>query len=337
MKTTFGIALDLLVCAALLTGCGPHDPLEKVVFIEDGDFKVTAAETRDAVLLTKAINTFSGRPVKEKQFVKWANSTAFKLIPGLLAKKLLKEEFDAKGVKATPESDQKILAAHNRFMRKRAKSKEELARSFGDLEAFYLRQFDFESRKAAFLDSIEKTSVPTDAQVDERFRLNRERREREEAAQKQAAQKAQEAWEKLNAGESWEEVAKRYNEDPLLSTDYKDNWKMWESIPRTGPYVPEEVSACVRKMKEGEFTKPIETDDGLLIVKVLKVDEVSIDCARINVRLPFFTETPAKDELKRQMTAEAVKDRLMDIVNELREKHNFNYPMGTNITYEIFK
>ena len=121
MKTTFGIALDLLVCAALLTGCGPHDPLEKVVFIEDGDFKVTAAETRDAVLLTKAINTYAGRPVKENRFVKWANSTAFRMIPSLLVNRLLKEEFDAKGVKATPESDQKILAVHNRFMRKRAK------------------------------------------------------------------------------------------------------------------------------------------------------------------------------------------------------------------------
>lgn len=228
MKTTFGIALDLLVCTALLTGCGPHDPLEKIVFIEDGDMKVTAAETRDAVLLTKAINTFAGSPVREKQFVRWANSTAFKLIPGLLAKKLLKEEFDAKGVKATPESDQKILAVHNRFMRKKAKSKEELAKSFGALESFYLRQFDFESRKAVFLEPIEKAAVPTDAQVEGWFNSNKKRREKEQVVYDKAAAKAQEAWDKLNAGESWEEVAKKYNEDPLLSADYKDNWKMWE-------------------------------------------------------------------------------------------------------------
>ena len=337
MKTPFAIALHLLACAMLAIGCYPRDPLEKIVFIEDGEFKVTAAETRDAVLLTKAINAFAGKPFKEKKFVKWANSTAFRIIPGILANRLLKEEFDAKGIKATPESDRKILDAHNRFMRRKAKSKEELAKAFGALEAFYLRQFDFESRKAVFLESIEKTAVPTDEQVEKQFARNREKRAKEDEVQKKAVAKAQEAWDRLNSGESWEAVAKKYNEDPLLSDDYKDYWKMWESIPRTGSFIPEDVAAFARSMKAGEFTKPIETDDGLLIVKVLKIDEDSIDCARINIRLPYFTEVPDKPQLKKQMQAEAVKERMQELISELHGKHTFDYPMGTNITYEIFK
>lgn len=327
----------LIACAVVLSGCGKHDPLEKIVFMEDGDFKVTAAETRDAVLLTRAISTFAGKPIAEKNFVKWANSTAFRTIPGILANRLLKEELDAKGIKATPESDKKILAAHNKFMKKKAKSKEALAKEFGELERFYLRQFDFESRKSVFLDSIEKTVLPTDEKVDEQFKLNSERREREENVQKAAVAKAQEAWDRLKSGESWENVAKKYNEDPLLRADYKDYWKMWESIPRTGSFIPEDVAAFVRSMKEGEFTKPIETDDGLLIVKVLKTENDMIDCARINIRLPYFTDVPDKAQLKEQMTAEAVKERMQELISELHGKHIFNYPMGTNITYEIFK
>lgn len=320
----------------LVASC-TRDPLAKVVFIEDGKTRVTAAEVRDAVLLIRKIQEFAGKPIKEDQFLRWANSAAFRTIPGILGNTLLKEEFDVKHIVATPESDADILAQHNRYMHKKAKNKEELAAEFGELKDIYLRQFDIESRKAAYLASVRESTTLTDEEIDAEYERRKSRRSEEDARYNAALTRGKEAWEKLNGGASWEEVAAQYNEDALLGEDRKDYWKEWEAIPRTGAYIYEEVATQVRRLKDGGYTQPIETDDGLLIVRAVKSDELSIDCARIAIRLPYFTDVPDKPQLKEQMLAEAVNDHLTNLLQELREKHNFTYPMGTNITYEIFK
>lgn len=336
MKTILTLSATLFLETLLIQGCAKRAE-EGVVFIEDGKLRVTEAYTRNAVLLSSKIMELSGKPIAEPKFKSWANSMAFRSIPSLLGSKLIEEEMDARGIKATPESDKKILAAHSKRMRARGASKEELAEKFGDLKDFYLKQFDFESRKAVFLQQLEDEIVLEDAVVDAVYKHNAEKRAEEDGLYKAAFAKAAQAEAKLKEGVNWEDVAKEFNEDGLLVEEYKDNWKEWESIPKTGPYIPENVGVAVRQLKEGEWTEPLETDDGLLIVKVLKIDDLNIDCARINFRLPFFTETPEKPELKEQLKKEMLQEKLEDLIRELHEKHTFTYPMGTNITYEIFK
>lgn len=336
MNNLVRTAVSTIALAMLVASC-TRDPLAKVVFIEDGKTRVTAAEVRDTVLLARKIQEFAGKPIKDEEFVRWANSTAFRSIPGVLGNTLLKEEFDDKHITATPESEANILAKHNRYMRKKAKSKEELAAEFGELKDIYLRQFDIESRRAAYLDSVRNSTTITDAEADAEYERRKSKRAEEDRRYKAALAKGQEAWEKLNSGVSWEDVAAKYNEDILLGEDRKDYWKEWDTIPRTGAYIYEEVAVQVRQLKDGGYTKPIETDDGLLIVRAMKSDDISIDCARILIRLPYFTEVPEKAHLKEQMLAEAVNDHLTNLLQELREKHDFRYPTGTNITYEIFK
>lgn len=336
MKNVTRTAVFAFLLSLFFASC-TRDPLEKVVFVEDGKTKVTAVEVKDAVLLMRKIQEFAGKPIKDDKFVRWANSTAFRTVPGILGNTLLKEEFDRRNIVATPESDAKVLASHNRYMRKKAKSKEELAADFGELKNVYLRQFDIESRKTAYLDSVRKATNITDAEVDAEYKRKKSLRESEDAVYKFALRKGQKACEKLDSGVCWDDVAAEYNEDVLLGDERKDFWKKWDTIPRNGAYIYDDVAAQVRQLKDGEHTKPIETDGGLIIVKAVKSDEASIDCARILIRLPYFTEVPGKEQLKGQMLAEAVNDNLKDLLKELQEKHDFNYPMGTNITYEIFK
>lgn len=332
------IVLGSLVALACVLGCREEaDPLERVVFIKDGSLEVTAAEVRDAVLLSAKINKLSGRPVKEKDFIKWANSTAFRTIPGCLGNHLLREEFDQKNIRATEASDQKILTVHNKFMRQKARSKEELSENFVNLRDFYLRQFDIESRKSAYLDAFAGTIEISDGEVGERMAELQSRHENEVRIFNEATKRGRQAWEALNAGDRWDEVAQKFSEDKLVSKDCANYYREWEFVPKSGPYFPQVVADKVRQLKVGEYTAPLDTEEGLLIVKILGVQDDLISCARIMIRLPVFTEVPEKKQLKENMKKEAVKEHLDDLLDRLKAKHNFSYPMGTNILYEIFK
>lgn len=320
----------------MIGGCGRKDPLDEVVFVDAGEFSVTASEVRDSVLLNKMILEFSGRKVNPQDFVKWANSCAFRAIPGIMGNHLFKIALDEKNIKATEESDRKVLARHSRQMRKKVGTKEELAAIFGTLAEFYLTQFDFESRKTAYLDAFSAAFVITDEEVDDRHEQDVVRHENEMEVYNSATNRGWTAWRDLKNGARWEDIARKYSEDEGQDGSRENYAKFWEMVPKNGSYIPEAVAKAVRSMKVGDFSPPLDTEEGLLIVKVLGDEGNMISTARIMIRLPIFTPVREKGELRKQMLGEAVNEHIRGLLKSQHDRYKFSYPMGTNITYEIF-
>ena len=63
-----------------------------------------------------------------------------------------------------------------------------------------------------------------------------------------------------------------------------DNWKDWMSL-KLSKIEPMDLMVAVSELKPGGYTRPTETDEGLVIVKLLERDDDFCSLARILVRM----------------------------------------------------
>lgn len=344
------------VCALLiLAGCGeknngqqtapvpPASPseaksvqtnLEDVAFAVVNGRPVTAQFVKDTVCIMAKIQGLSTK-MKMKPFGRWSNNRAMKITPGLVQATLFEQELDRRGVQATPDSDAKTLSRYNRILHKKAKNSDELAKLFGDLGPAFKRQFVRESRFAAFYATIPELQV-NEADIASLYNSVSNQIERCRAINEKAHQKIDRAWEALNAGESWENVATNYTEDALLEPSYADNWTDWMSAA-VEKLEPLELAQAVSAMKIGGYTKPIETDEGLIIAKVVEKEGDFVSLARILVRSAQDVKIPDREEAEQLILKGKTDNFHLEFQAELAKKAKIEYPLGRKFIYKIWE
>lgn len=337
LAVCLSLALAPTILALALGGCQPADPLAKVVFLKAGDVTVTAKDAKDAAEFLAAAQAAAGKPLADKKRVRWINNRAMKVTPSLLSGALIDRELQKRGVTPSPAAVETVLSRYRKTVRKPKATVDEIASAFGDYEKYFRRQFARECRLEQYLSTCEGI-VPTDedlaiieAQLKGRIAANA-------AEDAQAKKRGDAAWQRLKSGESWAAVAKDCSEDKLLYGDDCDYANEWETILPKHFYL-EEVAKALPGMKAGEFTKPIETDEGLVIVKVLGTegegDDVQYRCARILIRLKVKMELPERAGLKKQLERENRDEAQRELLGEIRKTVAYEYPMGTNFTYQV--
>lgn len=323
----------VFLCTAI--GCAPSDPLAKVEFIRAGDICVTAADTRDAVLLLAEIRRLSGHPVKETDFPKWANRTAMRIVPSLLSSAQLEREFQRIGLATTPEAEAIVLKRFQTQTRHPTNTLDQLAAAFRGSGKSFRRQFANESKMESYFLSNKDCQV-TDEEVEvaeAQMRTAAKKTEQDNAA---AKKRGEEAWKSLKAGEDWSVVARKYSEDKLLYGKDCNYDREWETFAPKNFYLKEVAEAVVGK-KPGEFTRPVDTDEGLVIVKVVSVENDQYTCVRILIRLRYNVEIRSRKALKEELVWQKRKDAQLNLLRALREKVSIEYPLGTNFCYKIWE
>ena len=338
---TLAIALSMAACRKENQEVSQTDEhvsisntLDSVAFcVVDGE-RITAAFVRDTVLLTVKVAELGGQKMDPRVIPSWGNSYAMKITPGLISARLIENEAKRAGIHATKESDAAMLEKYNRNTRSRKETKEELADRFGELRGAFLRQFDSESLRYAYFASFPQLQV-ADEDVDAYYMNLSNETQRLSRIDEDARRKGEAAYSRLLAGEEWDVVAKECSEDSQVGKDNENYFREW------GLFLPKnlqsiELASAVEKLEIGGFTRPIETDEGLVIAKLLGKEEDAVDLARIFFRMAVHLEIPPREVAERRIAAEKVTAFQLDLLPTLRDKAKMEYPLGTNFIYRIW-
>ena len=151
---------------------------------------------------------------------------------------------------------------------------------------------------------------------------------------------ASNVWKKVQSGANFEMLANRYTEDENEPEDGE-----WGQFLLSDFAEEKHLYDLVSRMKPGMITPPIEGDNGLMILKLISINEedakndkgvvnplkVRYEFSRIFFRLPEFYETASFDEIF--TTLKDLKERrsFNKFVNELRSTVTISFPSGTSI------
>lgn len=329
-----------LLTGVTFVGCDKNaadkqtDRLDSVAFaIVDGT-PLTAAQVRDAVLITARIRAINKKAVKPDVFTRWANNAAMSIVPNMVSGMLIADEATRKGVKVSEEVRSAMLTNYNRMVRGKAENVDELAAKFGELGGAFRSQFERECLFNAYFKSIGAHTV-TDAELKDFYQSVSNRIRMTTGISRRAHLNGEAAWKALNDGEKWADVAKEYNEEDPGWNDEADPTVEWETFRLKDFFLPEVATALVG-LQPGQYTRPLETEAGLMIVKVLKLEDGVYTCARIFFRLPKEGRVPAEKQAVAILRKRKTVKMQLDVLRGLRETRKVEYPLGTNFVYKIW-
>ena len=350
-KSAFAIAALGLVLVFSFSGCGNEDTAkpngpeldakgmsgnadDQALFIIDGK-PLRASFVRDTVLVMAKTFELAKHKVNPKTFNAWANRMAMRTARNLVSVMLIDAELDRIGFKATPESDAATLLRYRRMTRTSASTLDDMARQFGDLGDFFRAQFARESRFTAYMKSkgIENVS---EGEIDSFLRNATKKYEKCQAINKMANARINQAWSELKKGVKWDVVATNYTEDALLEKTYADNWRNWQVAPLE-KISPPELAAALKPLSAGGYTKPVLTEEGLVIARVNELEKGVYDLARILVRSAIDYEIPNRETAIKVIRRNKSEDFQKKLVEALKKKAVVEFPLGTNFVYKIWK
>ena len=297
---------------------------------------LTAAAVKDAVLVLSRARDLSagvkrGRTPEGRQ----ANAVAMRITPQLLSSMLVEDELDRRGIVANAESDASVLEGYNRKFKSDAKTPDELAALFGELATSFRRQFARESRCRAMFATHPELAV-TDDDVVKFYVAVSNKLAFSANINRSASNRIERAWRELEGGRPWEVVATNYTEDALVDASLADNWKGWMSL-KLSKIEPMDFMVAVSKLKPGEYTKPIDIDEGLVIAKLVERDGDFCSLARILVRMAAEVEVPPRDAAVRKIRKGKETEFQRVLLHELKAKAKIVYPYGRKFVFKIWE
>lgn len=125
--------------------------------------------------------------------------------------------------------------------------------------------------------------------------------------------RATNVWEKLKAGADFKQMARQFSEVPKEAQEGGE----WGNLGLQQLEPDEDLVNWAQKLQPGEFSPPIDGDNGLMIMKIdsKKGDDYAI--SRIYFRLPMFQQEVSEEELlklKRQQHERAVLEKAIKAI-----------------------
>lgn len=308
--------------------------LRKVALAVVDEKPLTALEVKDAVLIAAKMRELSTGSKSAEPSGRRANLTAMRLAPQLMSSMILDEELDRRGIKSSAKSDADVLARYNAKFKVKSKTKEELFARFGNLAPAFKKQFARESRYREMYNSLPELKV-TDEEVKKFCSDISNRVEKCNRINKRAKHQIECAWKELKEGRPWDVVATNYTEDALLHKTFADNWKDWISL-NLNKIEPIELMTAVSKLKPGEYTNPIETEEGFVIAKLVERDGDFCILARILIRMAVKVEVPKRDEALKKLRKEKEIKFQKGKLEELKKTAKIEYPFGKKFVFKIW-
>lgn len=346
MNKQISVAAIAVLVSGIFIGCdrGTPEPApgkvpaivdQSVIAVIDGT-PFTTSQVAEVVMVQARIMELAKRKMPAGQFPAWANAFAVRLTPGLIQAYLLEKAIAAEGIAPTALSDAAMVAKYNRLTHQKAVAMEELSALFGENSAAFRKQFARESRFEAFYQAHSNELAVTQKDIDDFYIMKTNTIIRSRKISEAGWVKARKTHARLKSGETWEKVAKEVSEDGEVEPTNADNWKEWMTIPKT-KIESKELAAAVEKLKEGEYTEPIDIDEGLVIVRLNARDGDMCELARILIRMGCEVEVPDLEDARRQIAKQKRLDLQTEILEKAHEKSKIEYPNGPNLARKIWQ
>ena len=140
--------------------------------------------------------------------------------------------------------------------------------------------------------------------------------------------KATNVWEKLKAGADFKQMAKQFSDVPKEAEEGGE----WGTLGLQQLEPDEDLVNWAQKLQPGEFSPPIDGDNGLMILKMDSKQGDDYALSRIYFRLPMFQQEVSEEELlklKRQQHERTVLQKELnaivesvEVVKPKKKRHN---------------
>ena len=254
-----------------------------------------------------------------------------KITPGLISAEVLDTEIQRRGIVPTTDDVVRVLANYNRRVRGKSANFDQLAKRFGELEPQFRRMFERDCRFSAFF----STAVPTEEEIAEELQSASNTVRACHQVNERAKLRIREAWDKLNAGAEWAAVAAQFTEDEKLDPENKNFCKEWGVFKLQEMGIPE-VRESLPGLSVGGFSRPLDTDEGFVIVRLLEKKGDAYRIARILIRAAYEMPTPTREEIVEIIRRAKIESIQRELIPQLRKKAGIKYPLGTNFLYRIW-
>ena len=140
--------------------------------------------------------------------------------------------------------------------------------------------------------------------------------------------KSTNVWKQVLAKEcTFEEAATNNSEDI-----YIDSGCEWGTFSLDQLADDPQVIALIPSMKIGAITPPVESDQGIAILRLDEIDEnKKYTLSRIYFRLAYEFEIPTPEIAERQLRESYQDKKVKEILDGTRKTLNIQYPAGTNL------
>ena len=327
------IVTSCLLLLLFVLGCS--EKASDTTFIVVNGEAVTESAVREAVLVQARIRELAGSPVAPEKFNDWANARAQRLMGTMPNSILVRQDADSRGIKVEPVDIEKTLSSFNAQTHQKCASVDELAAKFGDLEGAFRRQFE-ETAKATAYERACWTVPVSDKMVAQHFKLLTNALEQAKSIDAAARTKAESAYRRLKAGERWEKVA-AVSEDRLINAVNEKFATEWLTVGADAMGM-KQLAAQLPSMKPGDYTRPMDTQFGMIIVRLNAKKGSIFRLSRILFRMAKPVRIESTVEEGRTTVAQQLRQAEMEkTLARLQGQAAFEYPMGTNFTYQIWK
>lgn len=261
------LVLILIICFA--TGCDDTNKAQSDsdVLVEIGSEQITKKDFTDELnkLTFKQKSVYTSSPKKLNEFLQTR-----------INEKVLYNEAVKRGIDDREDVKQDIESYKRRLATKTLGKElfEEIAPNQEDIKEHYDKNKENYKRV-----DISKIFIRVD----------------KENPKESALSKAELVSKRVNQGESFEDLAMEFSDDPVSK---KRGGKV--GYINKGRF-PENIDKEIFILKEGEITKPFEVQDGYLIIKANKE-----------------ADYPPYAQLERTMRSDMINQRLLDYINDLR-------------------
>ena len=135
--------------------------------------------------------------------------------------------------------------------------------------------------------------------------------------------RATNVWEQLKAGADFQEMVEKYTEIKYEIADKGE----WGTLGLQQMEQDPELAKCALSLKPGEFSPPIEADNGLMIARLDRKDAVKGDYtfSRIYFRLPLMIEEADEKEMLKLLKKEHDARVLQKTLKELESAAKIEY------------
>ena len=130
---------------------------------------------------------------------------------------------------------------------------------------------------------------------------------------------------------AFEDAASKYSED-----EYIENGCEWGCFTLDQLQGESGVLALLPTIKPGDITPPIESDQGLAILRKDEDDnDKTYSFSRVFFRLPYFYEEETPDQARAALHEQKCAGLVQSTIKENIEKLKIEYPDGTNLVWKI--
>lgn len=221
------------------------------------------------------------------------------------------------GLKVADEHMEKCRQrALRNFRAVKAKSWDALLKKIGPLSKEFEDLVAGEALNLAIAEHLEKLNplqLPDDYAEKEIQKL-RDYNTRMDATNLVVHVRATNVWEQIKGGMSFRVAAAKYSS---LKQERKDKGK-WAKLDWPQIESDPELIAWARKLKPGEYSPPIEGDNGLMILMVDAKDDKECELSRIYFSLPLFATIPTAESLIEEAKKKHLQGLLKDTYKEMK-------------------